>query len=343
MRTALSHRSMFGGAWRRGACALIAMIIGVALSPQAAQAADVKSRAKGGPGGAAYEMRCAQGDYLVGLAAKSGNWVDAVAPLCAAWDGKAKSFLPPGTGPLKGGTGGGPVANISCDPVSVVTSLFVEEAQNEQRTVGFLSLQCSAALTGKRTRVATRLERFGKSISELTPEDPNVGTSAVPLYPSDAMPQCAKGAVAVGIHGGAGKYVDRIGLICAPAPRAVADPVVTPKPFTPPIRPNAADMARIPARPVAADPATCKSGFVWRDARPGDAVCVTPESRSVARSENAAAATRVNPAGAYGPNTCISGFVWREAFDGDVVCVTPERRDAVRAENDAAASRRITP
>jgi hypothetical protein len=46
--------------------------------------------------------------------------------------------------------------------------------------------------------------------------------------------------------------------------------------------------------------------------------------------EGGVAASRIDPAGAYGPNTCIDGFVWREAFAGDVVCVTPARREAVR-------------
>lgn len=89
-------------------------------------------------------------------------------------------------------------------------------------------------------------------------------------------------------------------------------------------------------------PATCKSGFVWRAARPSDLVCVTPESRTRIAHENATAASRIQPGGgAYGPNTCRSGFVWREAFNGDLICVTPEVRTLVREENRVAASRRV--
>lgn len=83
----------------------------------------------------------------------------------------------------------------------------------------------------------------------------------------------------------------------------------------------------------------CKPGFVWREARPSDVVCVTPESRSMVGQENAVAASRWDPSGAYGPNTCVAGFVWREAFDGDVTCVTPERRAAVKEENRVGPSR----
>jgi hypothetical protein len=84
---------------------------------------------------------------------------------------------------------------------------------------------------------------------------------------------------------------------------------------------------------------TCASGYVWREARPGDHVCVTPESRGIVRQENSRAPQRWT-AGAYGPHTCIQGYVWREAFEGDDVCVTPERRDQVREENRVANSRR---
>ena len=85
---------------------------------------------------------------------------------------------------------------------------------------------------------------------------------------------------------------------------------------------------------------TCKSGFIWREARATDFVCVTPESRARVAQENRTASSRIQPGGgASGPFTCLSGFVWREAFDGDLVCVTPEVRTLVQQENSVAASR----
>ena len=74
-----------------------------------------------------------------------------------------------------------------------------------------------------------------------------------------------------------------------------------------------------PDDPSPSSPANCMPGFERREARPTDYVCVTPESRSTVKQENAIAHTRRNPSGPYGSHTCISGFVWREAFDGDVV------------------------
>ncbi|MBZ0086521.1 MAG: hypothetical protein K8F33_00240 [Thermomonas sp.] len=85
---------------------------------------------------------------------------------------------------------------------------------------------------------------------------------------------------------------------------------------------------------------TCLSGYVWREARASDHVCVTPQSRQRAAQENRLAASRRNPAGAYGPETCVSGFVWREAYEGDTVCVVPSVRAQVREENRLARSRR---
>lgn len=86
---------------------------------------------------------------------------------------------------------------------------------------------------------------------------------------------------------------------------------------------------------------TCKSGYVWREAFPGDHVCVTPETRAQAAYDNSQAHARRDPNGAYGPDTCIPGYVWREARPGDHVCVTPETRAQTAADNRMAASRRV--
>lgn len=94
-----------------------------------------------------------------------------------------------------------------------------------------------------------------------------------------------------------------------------------------------------PASTQASGPRACRSGYVWREARATDFICVTPDSRARVRQENATASQRVNPQGAYGAATCVSGYVWREAFDGDVVCVTPDRRTEVHQENALAPSR----
>jgi hypothetical protein len=88
-------------------------------------------------------------------------------------------------------------------------------------------------------------------------------------------------------------------------------------------------------------PDTCRQGYVWREAYPGDHVCVTPETRAQAADDNRRAPARWQPGGgAYGPYTCRPGFVWREARPGDVVCVIPEIRAQTAADNRQAAMRR---
>src|SRR5262249_20297957 len=91
-------------------------------------------------------------------------------------------------------------------------------------------------------------------------------------------------------------------------------PVEAPAPPPAPTRPIR-DLGKRPPPPEAVATA-CASGYVWREARPTDHVCVTPESRSLVSQENSRALQHWMT-GAYGPHTCIQGYVWREAFKGD--------------------------
>lgn len=86
----------------------------------------------------------------------------------------------------------------------------------------------------------------------------------------------------------------------------------------------------------------CLVGYVWREARPGDLVCVTPATRSQVAADNAVAASRWTN-GPYGPHTCVTGYVWREAFTGDDVCVTPAQRSQAAADNAAGPGRVLRP
>ncbi|CAI4214407.1 unnamed protein product [Parascedosporium putredinis] len=82
-------------------------------------------------------------------------------------------------------------------------------------------------------------------------------------------------------------------------------------------------------------PDTCLQGYVWREAFAGDHVCVPPSSRTAAKADNAAAASRIQLVGGnVGPGVCKSGFVWRSARPLDRVCVTPATRTRTAQEND---------
>jgi hypothetical protein len=94
------------------------------------------------------------------------------------------------------------------------------------------------------------------------------------------------------------------------------------------------------AVPAHAGPLDCMSGYVWRNARDGDTVCVTTATRDTVAQQNVnPSANREPGGGAYGPDTCKQGSVWREAFDGDTICVTPAFRQQMWDDNAAAASR----
>lgn len=93
-------------------------------------------------------------------------------------------------------------------------------------------------------------------------------------------------------------------------------------------------LSQVPVQPAAP---VCKPGYVWREAFPGDTVCVAPRRREDVRAENRMAPGRVQPGGgAYGPDTCVKGYVWREARATDHVCVPPISRDTVARENASA-------
>src|SRR5207237_10160316 len=92
---------------------------------------------------------------------------------------------------------------------------------------------------------------------------------------------------------------------------------------------------------VGAGPDTCRQGYVWRDAFPGDRVCVSPAIRDQAAQDNRQANARRGPGGGpYGPDTCREGYEWRAARPDDHVCVTPQTRAQTASDNRQAAGSR---
>lgn len=86
-------------------------------------------------------------------------------------------------------------------------------------------------------------------------------------------------------------------------------------------------------------PDQCVFGFVWREAFPGDRVCVTGDRRATVATDNATRDQRRDINHPH-PGACLFGYVWREAGPGDFVCVDGAERERVWAENKLAGSRR---
>ena len=99
-----------------------------------------------------------------------------------------------------------------------------------------------------------------------------------------------------------------------------------------------------PPTPAPLSSDICIQGFVWREAFPGDRVCVMPAIRAQAAEDNRLAVSRRPPSGgSYGPDTCKEGFVWRDAGPRDHVCVPPSTRAQAKEDNNAASSRQAKP
>lgn len=77
----------------------------------------------------------------------------------------------------------------------------------------------------------------------------------------------------------------------------------------------------------------CANGYVPRNAFPGDAVCVTPETRDLVAQEH----RNAQHLGRHGE--CEAGFVWRMAGPQDHVCVTQVERDQAQRDNGLARGR----
>ena len=119
------------------------------------------------------------------------------------------------------------------------------------------------------------------------------------------------------------------------------EPVIgTAKGLSPLNVPSLPRTARSPQLPYGPD--TCKAGYVWREAVDKDHVCVTPESRQQARTDNAQRVNRVSKTDrTYGPDTCIQGYTWREVVPSDHVCVLPQVRERTRGENAQVERNRV--
>jgi beta-lactam-binding protein with PASTA domain len=101
-------------------------------------------------------------------------------------------------------------------------------------------------------------------------------------------------------------------------------------------------LVTVAVSPDTSTPGRCIEGYVWREAFPGDRVCVTPQTRAQAAADNQQASRRVEPDPSkrpYGPDTCRQGYVWREASATDHVCVTPDIRSRTADDNRNARSR----
>ncbi|MET0515807.1 MAG: hypothetical protein ABW047_10840 [Nitrospiraceae bacterium] len=210
----------------------------------------------GGPGGSSFWAPCPQGSYLVGLAGRTGAWVDRIATVCAPWLRGSQTFGAPSIGQSFGASGGGQEHTAICKKPNVnnaVQSWYIETLRSSNQFVQYIGADCSPLVAFSSlaedgffefgSKPASTDERLGND-ERITPGPTKGGKGT--------EQRCPPGELAVGIHGRAGRFVDALGLICGPLPVGLGapatklpGPLIQAPPSAQPMNPQAKNM-RVP-------------------------------------------------------------------------------------------------
>jgi hypothetical protein len=164
--------------------------------------ANTKFPARGGVGDHGFEDVCPPGEYMVGIAARVGAWMDRLRVACAAMNREGKwgpRHFPENS---RGGRGGSPV-EAYCGDGEVIAAMKAFSVA-KPKAVSDIHFTCRTVATGK-NRV-------------LYIESTTVNPHGLRLQ------QCPDGEIAVGLHGRHGIHVNAVGLICGPWIKPSAPP-----------------------------------------------------------------------------------------------------------------------
>ena len=160
----------------------------------------------GGGGGGNFHAPCVAPALLTGVEVRSGDYIDALRPLCVTATGP-REVSAPSEGAWQGGFGGG-VRRLTCPAgAPIVRGMYVGTDQDE-RVVDDVTLHCSDAAGAVQFDSVSL--RSGKGWAT-----------------RDAVEYCAHGQVAIGLHGRSGRYIDALGLICGAPPAITPSTTVT--------------------------------------------------------------------------------------------------------------------
>ena len=170
--------------------------------------------------GAAFNIACARGDYVVGFFGTTGAWFDQLTVACGHWDATANTIRGFQPLDLKAGTSGGGKPNYSyCNGDEVVTRLAVQMMQSDPARMVLDNIQfdCAAAAPPHAVVETESLE---------TQESSGGGFRG---QPAQGNFTCGPGEFAVGIYGNADQFVHRVGLSCraGPSPASAAPTLST--------------------------------------------------------------------------------------------------------------------
>lgn len=179
--------------------ALAGLCLTVSLSPLIGWAAAPTPTA-GGTGGTPYVRDCGNGEVMVGLSGKAGQWIDGMAPWCVpvgpngGWQSAPHSLASIGG---NGNPAWPPTSFQSICPTGHAVSGF---SGREGQYLDFLTIECRA------------LGSNGRLTGPTSPL-PGAGGARGTAFGSI---RCAGDQPATGIHGKSGTYVDSLGLKCTP-------------------------------------------------------------------------------------------------------------------------------
>ena len=179
--------------------ALVGLWFTVSLSPLAGWAASPTQTA-GGTGGTPYVRDCGNGEVMVGLSGKAGQWIDGMAPWCVPVGPNGGWQSAPHPLASIGGNGNPawpPTSFQAICPTSHAVSGF---SGREGQYLDFLTIECRA------------LGSNGRLTGPTSPL-PGAGGARGTAFGSI---RCTGDQPATGIHGKSGTYVDSLGLKCTP-------------------------------------------------------------------------------------------------------------------------------
>jgi hypothetical protein len=188
----------------------VTAIVGFLGTSLTASAQETFTPAFGGSGGQQFIARCPANTSVTGVEARTGAYVNYIAPLC---DGRA----------ILGGGGGGDSRSALCPAGSVVRSMAVTSLRSSNHLLKALILDCAAR--GSRVRTASiPLDTPGAFTSPtgtvgniaLLVAGPvgaiRMGENLNKNYPKGTL-SCGSKDI-IGLQGRSGAAVDALGLIC---------------------------------------------------------------------------------------------------------------------------------
>lgn len=166
-----------------------------------------------GSGGTEFRRTCEPGSYLVGVHARSGDWVDSLQIACSPWNGNALGAAQVIDPPIGASKGGSP-NDAFCPAGAAVVATDTVFTRTDAAGSGFLDemgMRCTPITTsrvGGGTEYDVRLRTAGSR---------STGGGFTPVT---GVRPCPPDELAVGFHGRAGLFIDAIALVCdaAPAP-----------------------------------------------------------------------------------------------------------------------------